>query len=46
MDTKNEIKEIFKNYKISIEKISNDKDIQLLMQNMKSTFQRRSLMHI
>lgn len=34
MDTKNEIKEIFKNYKISIEKISNDKDIQLLMQNI------------
>ena len=34
MNTKNEINEIFKKYKVGIENISDDEDIQLLMQNI------------
>lgn len=36
MDTKSEIKNIFKKYRVSIENISDDKDLQLLMQEIEN----------
>ena len=34
MDTRNEINEIFQNYEVNIEKFSDNKDMQLLMENI------------
>lgn len=36
MNTKNEIREMFEKYKVSIENISDDKDMQMLMRNIES----------
>lgn len=36
MDTKSEIKNIFKKYRVSIENISDDKNLQLLMQEIEN----------